>query len=322
MPESEAKEATVGGSALPGGVMMRTRQRVGVAVRSEETGKVLTESFSLPEPRGPWARWPGARGIYAVRNGVVTAKESLAISERLRWSEEGEEEDETIGFWGKVLIVFGALLGAGFQVAAFRIGPVVIAKEAGLTGAAFIVADAMLRLFLLLGLLWVMSKFKPFRKVLSYHGAEHKAIAAHEAGAPLTAAAAKGFTRFHPRCGTSFLVVSALVSIAVYGAVLALTGWFSYLALIATRILGAPIVTAIAFEIQRHAAKNPDGLGRYLTAPGMWAQRLTTAEPEHDELEVAVAALEVALQEETVTATEPAVSPPTPSRLDQALDSG
>lgn len=323
-PDAPDEPPTVGGSALPGGVMMRTRSRVGVAVRSEETGEVLTESFSLPEPRGPWARLPLARGVYAVRNGVVTAKESLAISERLRWSEEDEDDEAVIGPGGKVMIVLGALLGAGIQVAAFRIGPVVIAKEAGLTGAAFIVADAMLRLFLLLGLLWVMSKFAPFRKVLSYHGAEHKAIAAHEGGAPLTAAAAAGFTRFHPRCGTSFLVVSALVSIAVYGAVLALTGWFSYLALIATRILGAPVVTAIAFEIQRHAAKNPESIGRFLTAPGMWAQRLTTAEPDHEELEVAVAALDAALQPEpaTVPAPAPDRAAPAPARLDEALDSG
>lgn len=322
--EVAEEPTTVGGSALPGGVMMRTRSRIGVAVRSEETGEVLTESFALPEPRGPWARWPLARGVYAVRNGVVTAKESLAISERLRWADETDEDEAAIGPGGKLMILLGALLGAGIQVAAFRVGPVVIAKEAGLTGAAFIVADAMLRLFLLLGLLWVMSRFAPFRKVLSYHGAEHKAIAAHEGGAPLTASAAAAFTRFHPRCGTSFLVVSALVSIAVYGAVLAITGWFSYLALIATRILGAPVVTAFAFEIQRHAAKHPESIGRFLTAPGLWAQRLTTAEPEHDDLEVAVAALEAALQPEPVAATEPVPgrTAPVAGRLDEALGSG
>jgi uncharacterized protein YqhQ len=170
------------------------------------------------------------------------------------------------------------------------------------------VADAALRLFLLLGLLWVLSLLPPFRRILAYHGAEHQSIAAHEAGAPLTAAVASGFTRFHPRCGTSFLVVSALVSIVVYGAVLAVTGWFSYFALIATRILGAPVVTAIAFEVQRQAAKRAGGRLRFLSAPGMMAQRLTTAKPGPEELEVAVAALRVAL-EQPETVTEAAAQP-------------
>jgi uncharacterized protein YqhQ len=144
-------------------------------------------------------------------------------------------------------------------------------------------------------MLLCLSMLRPFRRILSYHGAEHQAIAALEAGAPLTAAAAAGFTRFHPRCGTSFLVVSAVVSVGVYGVVLWATGNFSYLALITTRILLAPVVTAIAFEFQRQAARLSDGPWRFLSAPGMWAQHLTTRPPGIDELEVAVAALREAL---------------------------
>ena len=298
---------TVGGSALPGGVMMRTRTRVGVAVRREEDGEIVTEGFPVEPPSGRWARWPLMRGVVAIRTALHTGQKSMAIGERLRWEElaKGEtvagemaEEESALGFWGKVAVGFGALLGAGLQIAAFRIGPVVIAKEAGLEGAAFIIADAAIRLALLLGTLLVLSLFRPFRKILKYHGAEHQAIAAFEAGRPLTAAAAAGFSRFHPRCGTSFLVVSALVSIAVYGAVLAITGVFTYPALIATRLIGAPIVTALAFELQRQAAKRADGRLRFLSWPGMWAQRLTTAPPTAAELEVACAALAVALQEQ------------------------
>ncbi len=282
--------------------MMRTRDRVGVAVRREEDGAIVTESFELVPSTSRWMRLPLMRGVFAIRSAVSTGQRSMAISERLRWEElrtpgddAGSEEEEGIGFWGKVAIGFGALIGAGLQIAAFRIGPIVIAKEAGLDGAAFIVADAVIRLALLLGMLLVLSLFRPFRKILKYHGAEHKAIAAYEAGAPITASASAGFSRFHPRCGTSFLVVSALVSIVVYGAVLAITGVFTYLALIATRLLGAPIVTAIAFELQRQASRHADGKLRFLSWPGMWAQKLTTAPPDPPELEVACAALEVAL---------------------------
>lgn len=296
---------TVGGSALPGGVMMRTRDRVGIAVRREDDGAIVTESFDLTPHTARWTRWPLMRGVVAIRSAITTGQQSMAISERLRWEEpapagdggvlSAEPEEEGVGFWGKVAIGVGALVGAALQIAAFRIGPIVIAKEAGLEGAAFIVADAAIRLALLLGMLLLLSAFRPFRRILKYHGAEHKAIAAFESGSPLTASAAAGFSRFHPRCGTSFLVVSAVVSIVVYGAVLAVTGVFTYPALIATRLLGAPIVTAIAFELQRQAAKHAEGRLRFLSWPGMWAQKLTTAPPTHHELEVACAALDAAL---------------------------
>jgi len=305
--------------------MMRSRHRVGVAVRREDDGVILTEGFDLDAPTARWTRLPLMRGVAAIRTAVSTGQRSMAIGERLRWesaspAEPDEEEAEGIGFWGTVAVALGALIGAGIQIAAFRVGPIVIAKEAGLEGAAFIVADAGIRLVLLLATLLLLSLLRPFRKILRYHGAEHQVIAAHEAGSPLTAAAAAGFSRFHPRCGTSFLVVSALVSIVVYGAVLAVTGVFTYPALIATRLLGAPIVTAIAFELQRQAARHADGRLRFLSAPGMWAQRLTTAPPGPRELEVACAALAVALEEpdeaaELVpeeAATDPALDPAPP----------
>ncbi len=285
--------------------MMRTRDRVGVAVRREEDGEIVTEGFDLTPSTARWTRWPLMRGVVAIRSAVSTGQASMAVSERLRWEErrsdaEGDEgepaDEEGIGFWGKIAIGLGALVGAGVQIAAFRIGPIVIAKEAGLTGASFIVADALIRLALLLGMLLLLSLLPPFRKILKYHGAEHQAIAAHESGSPLTAASSALFSRFHPRCGTSFLVVSAMVSIVVYGAVLAITGVFTYPALIATRLIGAPIVTALAFELQRQASRHAEGRLRFLSWPGMWAQRLTTAPPGHPELEVACAALAVALQ--------------------------
>jgi len=310
MSDEPRKDSTsptmVGGSALPGGVMMRTQTRVGVAVRHEETGEILTDGFDVQQPKGRWLRWPLARGVWAMHTAVGTGKRAMGVSEKLRWGEEpGEQLD--IGFWGKVAIGAAALLGAAVQIAAFRVGPVVVAKEAGLTGAAFIVADAFIRLGFLIGTLLVISYLPPFRRLLAYHGAEHKVIASFESGAGITPFAAVGKSRFHPRCGTSFLVVSALVSIGVYGAVLAVTGIFTYPALILTRIIGAPIVTAITFEIQRQAAKQANGRLRFLSWSGMAAQFLTTREPRHEELEVACRALDVALEEPAVEAA-PATS--------------
>jgi len=293
---SPSPPPTVGGSALPGGVMMRPPTRVGIAVRHEETGEILTDSFPVEQPKGRWLRWPLARGVWAMHTALRTGKRAMSTSEKLRWGEEPGEALE-VGTWGKIMIGVAALAGAAIQIAAFRVGPVVVAKEAGLTGAAFIVADAFIRLGFLIGTLLVISYLPPFRRLLAYHGAEHKVIAAFESGAGISPMAAAGKSRFHPRCGTSFLVVSALVSIGVYGAVLAVTGIFTYPALILTRILGAPIVTAITFELQRQAAKHANGPLRFLSWPGMAAQGLTTAEPRHEELEVACRALDVALEE-------------------------
>ena len=169
----------VGGSALPGGVMMRTRNRVGVAVRREEDGAIVTEGFDLEAPTARWTRLPLMRGVVAIRTALSTGQKSMAIGERLRWEEPraaasrngsaaaaDEDEQQGLGFWGKVAVGVGALLGAGLQIALFRIGPVVIAKEAGLTGAAFIIADAAIRLVLLLGMLKLLSFLRPFRKIL------------------------------------------------------------------------------------------------------------------------------------------------------------
>lgn len=285
--------AQVGGSALPGGVMMRTRGRVGVAVRSEADGGILATAFAPRTPTGRWASWPLVRGAVAMTTALRTGREAMEVGERLRWGEAAGERDGR-GAAATVAVVTGALVGGLLQVLGFRVAPIVIAKEAGLTGAWFIVAEAALRLGLLLGALVAVAALPPFRRLLRYHGAEHKAIAAFEAGAALTAPSAARFTRFHPRCGTSYLVVSAVVSIAVYGAVLAITGAFSYSALIATRLVGGPVVTALTFEIQRQAARRR-GAWSLVSRPGLAAQRLTTREPGHGELDVALAALGAAL---------------------------
>jgi uncharacterized protein YqhQ len=136
MSESSDTEAApvglVGGNALPGGVMLRTSRRVGIAVRQESTGEVVTEGFDLRPPSGWWVRLPLARGIYAMRTALTTGKEAMLISDRLRWGAEEDREqelEESLGWWAKVLIVAGAAVGIVLEVLAFRVAPVVIAKQ-------------------------------------------------------------------------------------------------------------------------------------------------------------------------------------------------
>src|SRR5262245_19599350 len=124
---NDTPAVTVGGSALPGGVMMRSRTRVGVAVRREEDGEIVTEGFDLEPPTARWAGLPLMRGVLAIRTALSIGQKSLTIGERLRWEEPGERhgrvsdeieaEREDLGAWGKIAIAAGALIGIGVQVA-------------------------------------------------------------------------------------------------------------------------------------------------------------------------------------------------------------
>ncbi|WP_217924621.1 DUF1385 domain-containing protein [Miltoncostaea oceani] len=297
-PDEATRARLVGGSALPFGVMMRAGDRISVCVRRPDDS-LAVRGFTAPTPwlsRHRLARLPGIRALFSIRASGTSAKRAFEVMADL--IEEPRETDRTPPSRPMVALaaVAGGLIGLSLQFLLFRLGPLVLAKEAGLTGAAFILAEATLRVALLLGTLRLIALAPRSRKLLAYHGAEHQAIAAHEAGGPLTAAHAGRFSRFHPRCGTSFLIGSALISIPIYGAILALTGAFSYTALILTRIICAPFITAIALEGQRLVSKGSGRTARILRMPGMTAQRLTTAEPGPRELEVACCALDDALR--------------------------
>lgn len=288
----------VGGNALPFGVMMRRGNRVAVAVRRLDD-EIAVKAFDAPAPffsRWRIARWPGIRALVALRASTATGRRAFDVMTRLMEPAGDEDGGRQISTRTAVLAAAaGAVVGFILQFVIFRLGPLVLAKEAGLTGASFILAEAGLRLAMLLGSLRLLALMPKARRILGYHGAEHMAIAAYEAGEPLEASRAAKQSRFHRRCGTSFLVGSALVSIAVYGAVLAVTGAFSYFALILTRIICTPFVAMISLEGQRLVSRGEGRLARLLSAPGMAAQRLTTADPEPGELEVACVALRAAL---------------------------
>ena len=302
----------VGGSALPGGVMMRTRNRVGVAVRREEDGAIVTEGFDLEAPD----RAVDAAAAHARRrrapDGAVTGQKSMAIGERLRWEEpraaasrngsaadsEDAEDQEGLGSWGKVAVGVGALLGAGLQIALFRIGPVVIAKEAGLTGAAFIIADAAIRLALLLGMLKLLSLLPPVPQ--DPQVPRRRAPGDRRTRGRLAVTAA--------RRRRLLALPSALRDVVPGG----LGGRVDRrLRRRAGDHRRLHLPGADRDPPHRRADRHRDrvraaapggarcrtGRWRFLSWPGMWAQRLTTAPPDREELEVACAALAVALEE-------------------------
>jgi uncharacterized protein YqhQ len=240
-----------------------------------------------------------------VIRGVVALVESLKIgfnALNLAANAQLGEDEEPIsgGMWAGTMLV--ALL---FAVGLFFVVPV------GLTslfkdhlGSAFLfwVVEGVLRTAIFLGYIWLLSRLNDLRRVFEYHGAEHKTISCFEAGEPLTPENAQRFSRLHPRCGTSFLLIVMIVAIFVF-APLGLPAWYL---LVASRILGVPLIAGLSFEVIKFAGRNRRrGWVQWLMWPGMQLQKLTTREPDLDELAVAIAAMDAVLEVEDPRAASP-----------------
>jgi uncharacterized protein YqhQ len=160
----------------------------------------------------------------------------------------------------------------------------------------FWLVEGVVRTAIFLGYMLLLSRVRDLRRVFEYHGAEHKTISCFEAGLELTPANAQRFSRLHPRCGTSFLLLVMIVAIFVF-APIGLPAWYW---LLATRILGVPLIAGISFELIKFAGRNRSRAWvRALMWPGMQLQLLTTREPDLDQLAVAIAALDAVLERET-----------------------
>lgn len=269
--------------------MMRGVGAWTVAVR-RETGAVDVVSFPLVS----WAtrrralRWPVVRGVVALAESLSIGYKALGISVSAQAGEDAQPISRAA--WAGMIVV--ALL---FAVGLFFVVPVTLTslvRDRLGSALAFWLVEGSLRTAILLAYLAAMSRMRDLRRVFEYHGAEHKVISCYEAGVPLEPASAQRFSRLHPRCGTSFLLVVMIVAIFVF-APLGLPAWY---VLVATRILGVPIVAGLSFEVIRWAGRNRRRHWvRAITWPGLQLQRLTTREPDHAQLAVAIASLEAVL---------------------------
>jgi uncharacterized protein YqhQ len=288
-PLTAQRDAPVGGQAVLEGVMMRGVSTYAVAVR-KEGGEIAVESFPIVSwtRRSRVLRWPVIRGVVALAQSLNLGFNALSVSAN---AQVGEDEKEIGGAaWGLTILAALAL-----AVGLFFVVPVMLTSLIkDQLGSAFLfwLVEGLLRTTIFLGYLAVLSRQKDLRRVFEYHGAEHKVIAAYEAGQPLEPSIAQRFSRFHPRCGTSFLLVVMVVAIFVF-APLGLPAWYL---LVATRIVGVPLIAGISFELIKFAGKNRSrGWVQAIIWPGMQLQKLTTREPDLEQLEVAVAALDAVL---------------------------
>jgi uncharacterized protein YqhQ len=302
---ARGRDAPIGGQAVLEGVMMRGIRTWSVAVRAPTAaqleraareipaGEIAVQTFPFTSAlrRHRVLRLPLLRGVVALGGSLAIGLRALNISANAQIG--GGEEGEVLSgaTWiGALIVSFVFAVGLFFVV---PVGLVSLVKSQLHSSTLFWLVEGVLRTAIFLGYLLLLSRLRELRRVFEYHGAEHKTIACHEAGQELTPENAARFSRLHPRCGTSFLLIVMIVAIFVF-APIGLPAWYW---LLATRVLGVPLIAGISFEIIKFAARHRDRTAvRVLMAPGLALQRLTTREPDHAELAVAIAALRSVLE--------------------------
>ncbi len=306
-----ARDAPLGGQAVLEGVMMRGVSNWAVAVR-KPTAEQLAEGERSPEEaalgeievstypldsvmrRHRVLRLPILRGVVALGGSMAIGFRALEVSAnaQLPPDENGGEEPEEIPKAVWIGTVAVALIMAIVLFFLIPVGLTSLIKHQLSSSLLFWLVEGTIRTTLFLGYMLLLSRLRDLRRVFEYHGAEHKTISCFEAGLPLTPANAQRFSRLHPRCGTSFLLVVMIVAIFVF-APIGLPAWYW---LVATRILGVPVIAGISFELIKFAGRNRSR--RWVRAvmwPGLKLQLLTTREPDLDQLAVAIASLEAVL---------------------------
>lgn len=283
------KKVQYGGMAVIEGVMMRGPEKVAVAVRKTDGSIELQEEpvSDLPA-RYSFLKWPFLRGTYVLIDSMVVGMRMLNKSANMALDEE-EEELTTVE------MVITGILAFALAILLFVILPAAIVHYTSrfLGGVlAQNIVEGIIRIIFFLAYVWAIGKMEDIDRVFMYHGAEHKSIFAQEAGEELTVENTSKYTTLHPRCGTSFILIVLIISILVF----ALLGEGTLFYRIWSRIAVLPIVAGLGYEFLKFSGKYYNNRwARFLIAPGLYLQKLTTREPDDSQLEVAIAALKAVI---------------------------
>jgi|SRR3989344_2062488 len=267
----------VGGQAVIEGVMMRNKERFAVAVRLKNGKIKVLKQRSSKYPK--FFSFPFLRGIigllYTLYDGIKA----------LMWSSNQQlEEQEKLTKKEIIGTITASML---FAITIFVVVPFFSASLISSSGFWFNAFDGLFRLILFLGYLSIISLLKDVQTLFKYHGAEHKTIYCYEEQRPLTVQNVRKYSRFHPRCGTSFIFIVLLLSILLFSLVEG-----SLLVKLASRILLLPVIAGTGYElIKLSGLYSKNLIVKMLIAPGLWLQRITTKEPTNAQLEVGIAAL-------------------------------
>jgi len=278
--------ASVGGQALIEGVMMQNGDRVAIAVRRTNDNEIVVRDLHTSKRLRKLGEIPFVRGLFRLYDMLSLGIRALNMSAGIAYPDQ--EEDLTSG-WG----IFTVVLAVVIALRAFAVLPLYIVNSVPSlrTGnpILFNLVEGVIRIIFFLIYLLAISRMKDIHRVFQYHGAEHKTVYTYEAGEELSVENARKYTTLHPRCGTAFLMIVLIISILIYSLAGNPTLWLKML----SRLLLLPVVAGISYEALRFSGKEYDNHWwvRMLVKPGLWLQKLTTAEPTDDMLEVAIASI-------------------------------
>jgi len=296
----------LGGQAVIEGVMMRFGGSVATAVRrADGTITVKRESYSPLAERHRWIGLPLIRGAVGLFEMLAIGIRALNFSAEAAMEDSEPEQARKVGSRKKHDAALGLTLALSLLagVGLFFALPLWVATAAFSVDQQplwFNLVAGGIRVTIFLGYLVCLSMMKDIKRLFQYHGAEHKTVFAMEKGGEMTAASCQAQSRFHPRCGTSFLLVVMVVAILLFALLDALLVWqvgrISLALRLATHLPLLPVVMGISYEVIRFSARHVDSpLGRLIVLPGLWLQRVTTKDPDESQIEVAIAAIRAAL---------------------------
>ena len=297
--ESGQEELLVGGQAVMEGVMMRAPHSFSVAVRQPNgTITTFTEPVQRPSERYPLLRFPVLRGLGTLGQALWLGIRALRFSAESALGIEPAPDAKKASSLSKWAMTLNLVFSLGFFIAFYKFLPLFLATEIEQHFPAFHnhflfnMADGVIRLALFLAFLAAVSRWKEIRRVYEYHGAEHKTVYNFESRKPVTVENAREFSRLHPRCGTSFLLVVMFVSLLLF----MLIPYNGFVLRFLSRIVLLPVVAGLSYEVIRFSARRGGMLWAQLVKPGLALQRITTAPPSDDQLETAVRALDEAMR--------------------------
>ncbi|MDO4866939.1 MAG: DUF1385 domain-containing protein [Clostridia bacterium] len=293
------KKTSIGGQALIEGIMMRGPERTAMAVRNDKTKEIVLEEYPTKgKDRAKFFKLPFIRGIFNMIDSLSFGYKCLMRSAELSGLED-EETNKTPSTWGKIfeklMMPIATVLAVALALGLFVYLPMQLWKW--LTAASPATAqnyylracfEGVMRIVLFVGYVWATSLMKDIRRTYMYHGAEHKTIFCYEKGLPLTVENVRPQVRFHPRCGTSFMVLMLIVGILVSMFIRV----DNLLLRTALKLLTFPVVVGIGYELIKFAGRHDNLLTRIISAPGKALQHITTREPDDSMIECAIAAME------------------------------
>ena len=301
-----AFKTSIGGQALIEGILMRGPKKQAIVCRTTEGLVEKVEELHPLREKNAFFGWPLVRGCVTFLSSLVNGMRALTYSASLIPLEEQGEPDK-LDQWisehfpeekaEKLIIYVAVVLGIALSVFLFIFLPTFLVSAIRPLTRSYLIrnlSEGLLKVVILLVYMSLVARTKDIRRLFAYHGAEHKTIFCYEHGKELTVENAREEPRFHPRCGTSFLLVVVLVSILVNATVRVANPF----ARVGCHLLLLPVVVGISYEINRWCGLHDNLLSRILSAPGKWLQRITTNEPEDDMLECAIRSLQLVIPEE------------------------